>query len=349
MLERLVWYERMCYDGAHSTRKGLVKRSCMVRKRKTTEPRIAHEQPYDSSFRALIEDQTLAMLSYFFGEEVLSAKELKESLFKRDVVKPALRVDCLYDMFSRKSANGLLRTYVGHLEIETAPAADIGRRMLDYRSGLHRKHERPIRQVLVCPFETSYLPTAPYRMEHDEDKELLVESRYRVVALWQEEASELLAARRVELYALLPTMKGATYEVLAQGLQAMKAFYPESRLCMHWLWFGTLLDRTTTVSQQDKERIRIEMSESESLLDSNPFVRERVAKGEARGRAEGEAKGLQEALIVAVELRFPTLLDLAQERAKRVKQPDTLRLALHGIKTASNEEIARTFLEMLAA
>ena len=167
-----------------------------------------------------------------------------------------------------------------------------------------------------------------------------------MIALWKEEASKLLASGRVELYALLPAMKGATYELLAQGLRAMKDFYAgdESRLCMHWLWFGTLLDRTTTVSQQDKERTRIEMSESESLLDSNPFVRARVAKGEARG----EAKGLQEALIVAVELRCPTLLDLAQERAKRVKRPDTLRLALHGVKTASNEEIARAFLEMLA-
>ena len=102
--------------------------------------------------------------------------------------------------------------------IETAPAADISRRMLEYRAGLHRKYERPIRQVLVCPFETAYLPEAPYRREHDEDAELLLESRYRVVALWKEEASELLAAGRVELYALLPAMKGATYELLAQGL-----------------------------------------------------------------------------------------------------------------------------------
>ena len=295
------------------------------------------------------------MLSYFFGEEVLSAHELKESLFKRDVVKPALRVDCLYDMVSRKSENGLIRKYVGHLEIETAPAADIGRRMLEYRSVLHRKHERPIRQVLVCPFEASYLPTAPYRMEHEEDRELLLESRYRVVALWKEEASELLTAGRVELYALLPAMKGATYEVLAQGLRAMKALYAgdESRLGMHWLWFGTLLDRSTTVSQQDKERTRTEMSESESLLDSNPFVRDRVAKGEARGegrgRAEGEAKGLQEALLIAVELRFPALLDLAQERAKRAKQPDALKVVLRGINSTSSEEIARAFLDSLAA
>jgi hypothetical protein len=287
------------------------------------------------------------MLSSFFGEEVLLAKELKESLFKRDVVKPALRVDCLYEMVSRKSDNGLIRKYVGHLEIETAPAADISRRMLEYRSVLHRKHACPIRQVLVCPFEASYLPTAPYRMEHEEDAELLLESRYRVVALWKEAASQLLEAGRVELYALLPAMKGATPEVLAQGLRAMKAFYAsdESRLGMHWLWFGTLLDRTTTVSQQDKERTRIEMSESESLLDSNPFVRDRVAKG----RAEGEAKGLQEALLIAVELRFPALLDLAQERAKRAKQPDALKVVLRGINSASSEEIARAFLDSLAA
>ena len=188
-------------------------------------------------------------------------------------------------------------------------------------------------------------------MEHEEDAELLLESRYRVVALWKEEASELLEAGRVELYALLPAMKGATYELLSQSLRAMEDFYAgdESRLGMHWLWFGTLLDRATTVSQQDKERTRREMSESESLLDSNPFVRDRVAKGEARGRAEGEAKGLQEALLIVVELRFPALLDLAQEKAKRAKQPDALKVVLRGINSASSEEIARAFLDSLAA
>ena len=90
------------------------------------------------------------------------------------------------------------------------------------------------------------------------------------------------------------------------------------------------------------------MSESESLLNSNPFVRARVAKAYAKALAEGEAKGLQEGLFIAVELCFPALLDLAREKAKLVKRPDTIRLALRGVKTASNEEVARTFLEMLA-
>src|SRR2546426_7281598 len=100
----------------------------MPRKRKTTEPPATREQPYDSSFRALIDDQPLAMLSSFFGEEIIAAKELKESIFKRDVVKPALRVDCVYDVVSRKSEQGPLRRYVGHMEIETAPTAEIGDR-----------------------------------------------------------------------------------------------------------------------------------------------------------------------------------------------------------------------------
>jgi hypothetical protein len=50
-----------------------------------------------------------------------------------------------------------------------------------------------------------------------------------------------------------------------------------------------------------------------------------------------------------VELRFPTLLDLAQQKAEHVKQPEVLRFVLRAIKTAPSEEAARALLETLAA
>ncbi|HZU04311.1 MAG TPA: hypothetical protein VFA10_31920, partial [Ktedonobacteraceae bacterium] len=135
----------------------------------------------------------------------------------------------------------------------------------------------------------------------------------------------------------------------------------ESRLITHLLWFGTLLTRTTTVSEKDKERIRAEMSDFESIHDVNPFVQKRMIKARTEGRAEGlaegfaegeakgEAKGLQEAVVFAVELRFPTLLELAQQKAERVKEPEVLKFVLRGLKAAQNEEAARLLLDTLVA
>lgn len=43
---------------------------------------VAHEQPYDSSFKALLDDQTLAVLSFLFGEHIEDAHELKVNDFR---------------------------------------------------------------------------------------------------------------------------------------------------------------------------------------------------------------------------------------------------------------------------
>ncbi len=259
----------------------------MPGKRKTTELANSQEHPYDSSFKALLDDQTRAILSFLLREEVLSAYELKESLFKRETVKPALRVDCAYVVRSRKYGQERIRTYIVHIEFETAPTSDIEKRLFEYYALLQRKHELPIVQILVCPFQTANLPTPPYSISM-EDGEELQQFNYSVVALWQWQAIVLLACGQVELFALLPTMKGATASVLVQAIGSMKQFYgaDESRFCTHLLWFDTLLSRTTTVSKQAKERVRQAMNEFESLLDSSHFVQQRVA----RSRAEGEAR-----------------------------------------------------------
>jgi hypothetical protein len=211
---------------------------------------------------------------------------------------------------------------------------------------MYRKHKRPIVQVLVCPFETTNLPMPPNEVAL-EDGEVQFTHHFRVVALWKREATELLAKGWVELYALLPAMKGATFALLSEALKAMRAFYAhdESRLRTHLLWFDTFLNRTTTVSEADKERTYETMNDVESLLDSGRFVRQRVAKG----REEGLVEGLQEALAITVEFYFPTLLDLAQRKAEHVKQPEVLRFVIRAIKTAPNEEAARALLETLEA
>ena len=49
------------------------------------------------------------------------------------------------------------------------------------------------------------------------------------------------------------------------------------------------------------------MNNFRSLLDENPFLQQRAAEI----REEGLDEGLQAAVLIAVEVRFPALIDLA--------------------------------------
>jgi hypothetical protein len=79
-------------------------------------------------------------------------------------------------------------------------------RLAEYAIMLHHKHRLPVRQLLLCPFETPKLPTPPFQMKLKD--EVITVHHYRVVGLWQREARELVEQKRVRLYPLLPTMKG---------------------------------------------------------------------------------------------------------------------------------------------
>ncbi len=86
------------------------------------------------------------------------------------------------------------------------------------------------------------------------------------------------------------------------------------------------------------------------LLEHDPYVQQQRAlgfaegKAFARGRAEGEMQALQRVLVNIVIARFPTLLDLAQQRAAQIKTPEALHQVILWAATAPNEHIARFIL-----
>ena len=93
------------------------------------------------------------------------------------------------------------------------------------------------------------------------------------------------------------------------------------------------------------------------LLDEDPFIQEKKAEGEAKGHAaglaegevKGEAIGLQKGIVAMVDARFPSLVELAQKKVKRVHKPDALLLVLRGIGVAPDESSARMLLDLLIA
>ena len=64
---------------------------------------------------------------------------------------------------------------------------------------------------------------------------------------------------------------------------------------------------------------------------------------------QGVLQGLQEAFLSVVDVRFPTLRELAREKVTQATKPDAINLVLKGIAAAPDENAARILIELLAA
>ena len=67
-------------------------------------------------------------------------------------------------------------------------------------------------------------------------------------------------------------------------------------------------------------------------------------KGKVEGKIEGETETLQKVIVDTVEVRFPSLLDLAQRKVCTISDPEKLHQLYIQLLTASNEENARALL-----
>ena len=101
------------------------------------------------------------------------------------------------------------------------------------------------------------------------------------------------------------------------------------------------------VSAQDKQIVEDYMlnNKYDSLIDEDPEVQERVA----RGKAEGEIRGLQQMTLEAVKNRYPSLVELAEERVAVIRKPDSLRQLVILIFNAPDENVARWLLNTCRA
>jgi hypothetical protein len=81
----------------------------------------------------------------------------------------------------------------------------------------------------------------------------------------------------------------------------------------------------------------------DGLIEHDPKMRKMRTESEAKGKLEG----LQEAVITVTEGRFPSLTELARQRAPRVTKPDVLLALVRGIAIAPDESSARVLLEFL--
>jgi hypothetical protein len=101
------------------------------------------------------------------------------------------------------------------------------------------------------------------------------------------------------------------------------------------------LRRSKTLSEQDKQIVEERLHKYDSLLDEDPEIQERVAKAELRGQ--------QKTVIDIIEMRFPALIEEAQEKVARLNKADQLSQLMKQMVLAPDEAKARWALKTFAA
>ena len=138
-------------------------------------------------------------------------------------------------------------------------------------------------------------------------------------------------------------MKGADVPLLLQAVEEMKQRYRESELGHHLVRFRIILRRSKTVSTQDKQEVENHLDYYDSLLDQDPYLQQQKALESILGRTEG-IQAFQDTIIEIVKNRFPTLIELAQQRVVQIKQLDDLKQLNVQLSIAADQTAARRLL-----
>ncbi len=90
--------------------------------------------------------------------------------------------------------------------------------------------------------------------------EVLLTLNYRVLALWKLEAQKFVQQQAICIYTLLPAMKGANASMLIQALHEMKEHYTRRQFGHHLIRFKRIVQRSKTLSEQDKMKQQCDSS-----------------------------------------------------------------------------------------
>src|SRR5256886_1544527 len=138
-------------------------------------------------------------------------------------------------------------------------------------------------------------------------------------------------------------MKNATVELLTQAVREMHEVEDRPQFTRHLAWFHTMLGRTTTVSQEDKlkmkEVLRMQYP-GFALFREDPVIGGMILEGELKGKAEGKAEGRIEGKIAGKIAGIQnSILDIVSDSFS----PPVVEQVQQAISASQDEEQLRKF------
>ncbi len=165
---------------------------------------------------------------------------------------------------------------------------------------------------------------------------------FRVLPLWMLDARQYVAEHAVSMYTLLPMMAHIDANMLLQAIDELIEYCKgnDSKLARRLLWLNVFLRRAETLPLVEKTRVEERLEMFDELLEQDEFVQ----KQRARAEKEGEVKRARKILISYISIRYPSLLNLAQQKAEKITQEALLQNIIDRIFAANDEATVRSIL-----
>jgi len=299
-----------------------------------------YQQPYDQLMKDMFKEDTASLLAFLLpGATFLDLLDI-------EVLRPPMRMDRV----CRMQYKG--RTCLLNLEFQADQDDDMAHRLLVYHANLWREHKLPIISLVFYLFRCSTV-TSPLLEEVGEGEAVLI-FHFGVCKLWECDAHKFIKEHPIHLYPWLPAMDNADADLLLWAIDNMVEYYrgKEVTLTRHILWFGFVFRRGTRLPLHERQKVEERLKMLEQLLEQDEWVLKQKAlseqKGEQIGFAKGEQKTLREMLIEIVQLRYPSLVTLAEQKVPSIRGVDVLRLAVKKMLATPDEATVRLLLNTLS-
>ncbi|MBV9689400.1 MAG: hypothetical protein JO202_06790 [Ktedonobacteraceae bacterium] len=281
------------------------------------------QQPYDISMKSLLKEDAAEIIPRLLpGATLLEALDI-------EVVRTPMRADRVYRIHYRGQPH--------ILEVEFQASADerMALRLLVYHADLLYDYNLPVISLVVYLFKTTVVEPPFKEMSGSEE---LLSFKYRNVSLWTLDARQYLDEHVRSMYVLLPAMRNANANLILQAIEELLEYYRdnESQLARRLLWLSIFLRRAEALPPADKQRVQERINMFDELFEQDEFVR----KQRALGREEGKMEDSRELLTEIVQARFPSLADLAKQKAQRITKLAEIHELIRTISTVSDEKIA---------
>jgi len=161
--------------------------------------------------------------------------------------------------------------------------------------------------------------------------------------LWEVDSQPYVDRHAIEFYVLLPGMKEPSFALLKRAIKEIWEYYDERRAIDQLIQFVTMLDRTTTVSASNKQKVREALkmyTPYQEFISQNHDVQQYGQQQKMEGKIEGKV----ESILNILDIRFSNdmLIDLAKQALGSIHDIEVLgQLEREALQSPDEQDIHR--------